>query len=152
MSIPTILEEPPLTHSRKGMTVGNSILCVGPFSDDWAERTRRIIEHYSKVTHRQALVLLPHDIQREEYAPDYAVVHGDEADDTLLTFLTEAAPTSPYFLFIDLSPEPRIDDDCLLRTLNLMLADYRPKNSLVVVCAPVSTPLNPAAFDHRLRF
>lgn len=59
-------------------SVPQSTLYSGPFSEDWIERCLSLIEWCA--AGETPLVLLPTDIQLEDYAPHHSVFYGDAAE------------------------------------------------------------------------
>lgn len=89
-------------HRRKGPFAMN-VLFRGAFVDDWCELTRHQIDVFARGSGLRPLVLLPDDVQIDDYRPFYDVIVGDAAGVTLRA-CAEARTGEARLLCVDLAP------------------------------------------------
>lgn len=124
------------------------LLFTAPFDDDWDGFAQGILESAVAVTGLSPVILLPDDIQLEEYEPRYEVVHADRAVMALSEFTEPGAP--PRLLFCDFSPTLWPDDMGLLPAVNEVLRQGWSSKSVLVVCTPNVEALHLGGTDTEL--
>ena len=127
------------------MPENRRVLVSGAFLEDWVERSLALIEHYAGASGLEPLVLLPHDIQCEDYAPLYEVYYAGVAEAALERFFYPGCV--PRLVFIDFAPEIHPGDECLLAQVNARLGAEWPAHSMIVVHAPSDDAIDVNAFD-----
>lgn len=132
-------------HSRK-------YLFTGPFADRWTDDSLGIFSMFSADPDCRPLVLLPNDIQLEDYAPRYEVRFGFDASRTLARLMHREHPYDPDLVLIDFAPALFPDHDALLPTLNDCLLGDWPRRLTLVVLSPSTSGLRTSGFDAQLRF
>lgn len=126
-----------------------TFLYSGPFQDNWAESCLAMLEKHSASCGEAPLILLPTDIQLDDYAPFFRVAHGHAADRALRLLLEGGSSHTGRLIFIDLAPEARPCDGLLIPALLENLASL-PEDLTLVVAVPDPTPLPATLFDLHL--
>lgn len=120
-------------------------LYAAPFDDDWDPRGRSLL--WSGATDRglRPLVLLPDDIQVEEYEPYFEVVHGMKSISALEGPLAPGSP--PRLLFCDLAPAVgTVGHDFLAAVKDTLRMDDL-NGSVLVIYSPAAGPFLDEDFD-----
>lgn len=113
-------------------------LYSAPFNEDWDNSTLDLLDEAVAATGLRPLVLLPNDIQIEEYEHRWEVKFGAEAC-RALEALGEPGACARLVL-CDFAPSVSSGDSGLLPALNAVLAEGWPKDSALVVCIPQTVP------------
>lgn len=130
--------------------LGTRVLFTSEFDDDWIPRSLRIIARYSSHYDLKPLVLLPHDIQLEDYEPFFEVMVARAAERALADLLDEECDGEPRLVVIDLAPEPYLDDFSEWPSFHRALRDGVPAHSMLVVESPETEYLSAEQFDEHL--
>lgn len=127
-----------------------TFLYSGLFDDHWEERCLQAIRSHCSSSGTLPLVLLPDDIQQDEYSPHFELLHGRAGIAALAALLEGEVDAAGRLIFVDLAPGALPGDDMvslLLRHLDL------PRDGLtLVVAAPDPTPFPPGLFGRHFRF
>lgn len=131
---------------------GPTALRVAPFDERWIDSAFHVIEAAASETGLVPLVLLPDDIQRDEYETRFETVHAGEACVLLEALATPGAEAR--LIFCDLSPFVVPDDAGVLAVmLRRMLRRGWELPSHLIVCTPQTDAIPAECFDQRsLRF
>jgi len=130
-------------------------LYSGPFGEDWTARCLSILRSRRHSAAPHPLILLPTDIQREDYEGHFEVLHGEEADRMLRACLGASVAaaasegcdsTARRTVFIDFSPDVLPEDAVLLPLLLARLSNW-PRALPVIVAAPDPVPFADGLFD-----
>lgn len=125
-----------------------AFLFTGPFRESWTRNSLDVLTRFTAGA-RRPVVLLPTDIQMEDYAPRYRVRFGPDARGALERLLRNDDPSGPNLVLIDFAPELTPDHDVLLPTLNAGLQAGWPDHLTLVVLSPSPAGLHLAGFDER---
>ena len=126
-----------------------TFLYSGAFSEDWTDRCLAALRNHAGETSLTPIVLLPHDIQLDDYAPSFEVLHGEPADEKLRQLLESGSPSGEQPVFIDLAPDALPGDELFIPLLRERLRTW-PVHLILVVAAPEPVPF-PASLFHRHR-
>lgn len=127
----------------------NARLFRRAFDDDWTADALGLLDALSTSCRTRPIVLLPDDIQAEDYLPKYEVKFGSQADRVLSELASATAgpdPDAPNLIFIDLAPDLIPGPDMFLSTLNHLLQAGWPKHLALVVVSPVTDGLHVEGF------
>ncbi|KTR85759.1 hypothetical protein [Leucobacter chromiiresistens] len=118
------------------------------FDENWSVRCTSILETAIRLTGREPLVLLPDDVQLEEYDLAYDVRHG-EAAIAALDALAESrfAGAPERFVLVDLAPVLIATAPRFLSALQRLLSTELPESVVVAVVTSHPGKLDALPFD-----
>ena len=122
-----------------------SAVFTAPFDEEWTREAQELVRVLAKG--RRVRILLPDDIQMEDYAPAYEVTYGLAAAGVLRDETTRTEAGEPTLLVVDFAPQLWPDDDALLPELNAALAREWPPHLSLAVITPNHTGLEVDRFD-----
>lgn len=142
--------------SRGGANAGltRSLLISGPEIEAWAEQCRAMIDFYADASGLSPLMLLPDDIQLEDYEPFYEVVWGDEAGRVLgshcgVTAMGEAP--GARLVCIDLFPALFPEPEWIMAALTRIRSQGGVTGSCLLVFTTSPSEALAALFDEHLQ-
>ncbi|GAA2829093.1 hypothetical protein GCM10010471_08290 [Leucobacter komagatae] len=118
---------------------------TAPFDEEWTREVQELVRVLAPG--QRVRVLLPDDIQMEDYAPAYEVTYGLAAADVLRDETTRTDAGESTLLVVDFAPQLWPDDDALLPELNAALAREWPPHLSLAVITPNNTGLEVNRFD-----
>lgn len=138
-----------------GITIPSSIkpkalLLVHDEVDTWESAALSFIRQLESETLLDTTVLLPTDIQLEDYELHHRVLVHSAATAYLEEFVTKRSDT-PCLCFVDLFPDPFPDDTGFVDALNRALKNGLGHNIILAVYTPSITDLNTYSFDECLK-
>lgn len=125
-----------------------SLLVTLPFVDDWAVRTRGILQAVRE--DERVLVLLPNDIHLEDYAAYALVRYGSAAVAAFERAFVARDDDDPLVILIDFAPKLWADAQLLLSEVNRALAGRWPRHVRLIVATPNTSGLETELFDARI--
>ncbi|MFI8595651.1 hypothetical protein ACIGCK_14620 [Microbacterium sp. NPDC078428] len=141
----------PRMPARSPDIIGRRYLFTGEFVDDWVERSHDIIERFAVWSDLTPLVLLPHDIQREDFEESFETRFAADADRDLTGFLSSGEQANPCLLYVDFAPGA-YGDERLILALNTLVDRPWPTHSVLLVHAPTPHHLRVGLFDEHVHF
>lgn len=141
-------ETEPAKGSLGSARVAYRTVFTAPFDEEWTREVRELVR--ALAPGRRVRVLLPDDIQMEDYAPDYEVIYGPAAAAALRDEMSRTEAGEPTLLVVDFAPRLWPDDDALLPELNDALARTWPPHLSLAVITPNDTGLEVDQFDECL--
>lgn len=115
------------------------------FDEEWTREVQELVRVLAPGY--RVRVLLPDDIQMEDYAPDYEATYGPAAAAVLRAEMTRTEAREQTLLVVDFAPQLWPEDDTLLPELNAALARMWPSHLSLAVITPNSTGLEIDRFD-----
>lgn len=141
----------PVARLKPSGSTPRKFLFTGPFRDRWTDDAHHILSMFSGEPSCRPLVLLPHDIQLEDYAQLCPVRFGRDASRALELLVGGGDPPDADLVLIDFSPAPCPEIDLLLPALNASLRRAWPPRLSLIVLAPTEEGLHIDGFDAHLR-
>lgn len=126
------------------------IIASGPFLEDWINHSLALIDTFRQRDSLEPLVLLPDDIQQEDYEPFFETLCGEAAEQALNRLSSEGQDHQARLIFIDFAPQVLPGDRGLLDVVNALSETNWPQHSLLVVHAPSAEAFAQRAFGEHL--
>ncbi|SDQ50331.1 hypothetical protein [Leucobacter chromiiresistens] len=124
------------------------MLFAREFDENWSVRCISILETSIRLTGREPLVLLPDDVQLEEYDLAYDVRHGEAAIAALDALAEGRVGGSPdRFVLVDLAPVLIATAPRFLSALQRLLATELPHSVALAVVTSHPGELDASRFD-----
>jgi len=136
-----------VAHLTPQARSSQKILYTGEFLDQWTDDCLRILSASTADPWCRPVVLLPNDIQAEDYAPYCEVRVGFEASRALEHLTHRDVPIGLNCIFIDFAPDLFPDHDILLPVLNACLQGDWLQHLALVVFSPSLAGLHVEGFD-----
>ncbi|QBE49902.1 hypothetical protein [Leucobacter triazinivorans] len=140
-----------MAHLTPAAEAPLKFLFTGDFLDRWTEDALRILSMFARDPVHRPLVLLPHDIQVEDYEHVGRVRCGHDASRALEQLVTGNGSRESDLVLIDLAPDPCPEIDPLVPVLNAHLRGDWPRGLTLLVLSPTTEGLHVDGFDARLR-
>lgn len=128
-------------------TGSGTFLIKSRFTDNWCNDARWLLGRVADAIQLRPVVLLPTDIQLDEYVGDCETVFGVEANNRLRSLSGLSWKGAPVFYFVDLAPDPFPDHTGFVGLLNAALENGLGEGAVMVVYSPSMQELAVQAFD-----